>query len=62
MIKGLSTAGIGQVKNVEELVLLAAENGFGAIDTSGQELRDFINEKGIEEAKAFLQKHQVKIG
>ena len=62
MIKGLSTAGIGQVKNVEELVLLAAENGFGAIDTSGQELRDFINEKGLEEAKAFLQKHQVKIG
>ncbi|CAM3926830.1 sugar phosphate isomerase/epimerase family protein [Lederbergia lenta] len=62
MIKGLSTAGIGEVKNVEELVLLASDNGFGVIDSSGQELRDFIGEKGLEEAKAFLQKHQVKIG
>ncbi|MBS4176146.1 sugar phosphate isomerase/epimerase family protein [Lederbergia citrea] len=62
MIKGLSTAGIGEVKNVEELVLLASENGFGAIDVSGQELRDFIGQKGLEEAKAFLQEHQVKIG
>lgn len=62
MIKGLSTAGIGKVKNIEELVLLASDNGFGVIETSAQELRDFIEEKGLEEAKSILRKYQVKIG
>ncbi|MEK3890503.1 sugar phosphate isomerase/epimerase family protein [Bacillus sp. FSL K6-3431] len=62
MIKGLSNAGLGKVRNVEELVLLASKNGFGVIDTSGQELRDFIGEKGLEEARMFLEKHQMEIG
>ena len=62
MIKGLSTAGIGHVKNLEELVLLASENGFGAVDTSGHELRNLKEEKGLEGAKAFLREHNVKIG
>lgn len=62
MIKGLSTAGLGQVKNLEELIILASENGFGSVDTSGQELRDFAEEKGLENAKAFLKEHEVTIG
>ncbi|MCR2823882.1 hypothetical protein [Lederbergia panacisoli] len=62
MIKGLSTAGLGQVKNLEELIILASENGFGSVDTSGQELRDFAEEKGLDNAKAFLKEHKVSIG
>ncbi|MCJ8007030.1 sugar phosphate isomerase/epimerase family protein [Lederbergia wuyishanensis] len=62
MIKGLSTAGLGKVKNLEELIILASENGFGSVDTSGQELRDLVEEKGLENAKAFLKEHHVSIG
>jgi len=62
MIKGLSTAGLGQVKNLEELIILASENGFGSVDTSGQELRDLAEEKGLDNAKAFLNEQQVSIG
>ncbi|MBS4194871.1 sugar phosphate isomerase/epimerase family protein [Lederbergia citri] len=62
MIKGLSTAGLGQVKNLEELIILASENGFGSVDTSGQDLRNFVEEKGLDNAKAFLKEHKVAIG
>ncbi|KRG14449.1 sugar phosphate isomerase/epimerase family protein [Lederbergia galactosidilytica] len=62
MIKGLSTAGLGQVKDIEQLIQLASENGFGAIDTSGNELNNWVKTKGLEEAKSFLHKHGVIIG
>ena len=62
MIKGLSTAGLGQVKNVEELIYLAAQNGFGAIDTSGRELRSFIERKGLKEVKAILEQTNIVVG
>ncbi|CAM4130349.1 sugar phosphate isomerase/epimerase family protein [Lederbergia lenta] len=62
MIKGLSEAGLANVENVEELINLASENGFGAIDTSGSALRNFVAEKGLSEAKAFLKKKRVIIG
>lgn len=62
MIKGLSTAGLGDVKNVEELVQLAAKNGFGTIETSGQALREFIEDKGLEGAKNFLKEKNITIG
>ncbi|MBW8350246.1 sugar phosphate isomerase/epimerase [Bacillus sp. IITD106] len=62
MIKGLSTAGLGEVKNLEELIILASENGFGSVDTSGQDLRNFAEEKGLDHAKAFLYERKVAIG
>lgn len=62
MIKGLSTAGLGDVKNVEELILLASKNGFDTIETSGQALREFIDEKGLREAKDFLKEWDITIG
>lgn len=63
LIRGLSTAGLGSVKNLEELITLASKNGFGAVDTSGQELRNLIEEKGgLDAAKAFLKEHNIIIG
>lgn len=62
MIKTLSVQGLGQVKDLEELVRLAAENGFEAVETNGSELKKFVHEKGTEGAKAFLRKEKVQIG
>lgn len=62
MIKGLSTAGLGQVKNIEHLIELASKNGFGAIETSGKALRDWVETKGLAEAKSFLDQQQIIIG
>lgn len=62
MITGLSTAGLGQVKNVEELINLAEENGFGTIETSGSALRQFIAEKGLETVKNILKEKNITIG
>lgn len=62
MIKGLSRAGLGNVENIEQLIQLAAKNGFGAIDTSGKELREWAESIGLPEAKSFLKDHQMIIG
>src|SRR5690625_3566786 len=62
MIKGLSTAGLGDVKNVEDLVQLASKNGFETIETSGENLRNFINDKGLERAQKFLIEKNITIG
>lgn len=62
MIKGLSSAGLGNVKNLEQLVLLASKNGFEAVETSGKDLRDLIEAKGVQGAKDFLNEYNIKIG
>lgn len=63
MIKGLSNAGLGNVKNLEELIVLASKNGFGAVDTSGSDLRNLAEEKGgLDALKAFLEDYQITIG
>jgi sugar phosphate isomerase/epimerase len=62
MITGLTTAGIGNVQGIEKLVELAGENGFGTVDTGGQELRNLITGKGLDGAKAYLNEHRVQIG
>lgn len=62
MIKGLGEAGLAKVESVEELVNLASEYGFGAIDTTGAELRKFIEERGLSKARAFLKEKEVIIG
>src|SRR5690625_267314 len=61
MIKGLSSAGLGDVKNLEELIVLASKNGFDAVDTSGQELREFVKDNGLTNAKSFLKKKNITI-
>lgn len=61
MIKGLSSAGLGDVKNLEELILLASKNGFDTVDTSGKDLRNFVKDKGLIEAKNFLKEKNITI-
>lgn len=62
MIKGLTTAGIGEVESLEQFITLASQHGFGAVDTDGAQLAQFIAEKGNDEARHFLNQHQVQIG
>lgn len=62
MIKGLSLAGLGHVKDLEEHVILASENGFGAVETSGQAIANLVEKLGENKAKEFLQQHNVIIG
>lgn len=62
MIKGLTTAGIGQIESFEQFVTLAAQYEFGAIDTDGQTLIAFIDRYGLEEARIFLKQHDIMIG
>src|SRR5690606_4726492 len=44
------------------LVLLAGNNGFGAIDTNGFQLRKMVDSKGMKESMAFLEINNVHIG
>lgn len=62
MIKGLTGAGIGNVGSLENFVTLAAQYGFGAVDTGGNALQTLIDDKGIDGARSFLQEHNVQIG
>lgn len=62
MIKGLTRDGLGNLKNLETHVLLAANNGIEVVDTDGNALRELIEEKGMEESKKFLKEQHVKIG
>ncbi|RXZ82249.1 sugar phosphate isomerase/epimerase [Paenibacillaceae bacterium] len=62
MIKGLSRAGVGDVGSIENFIQQAAAQGFGAIDSGGSELIEWINTAGVESAQAFLAKHNVVIG
>ncbi|MEK4509283.1 sugar phosphate isomerase/epimerase family protein [Paenibacillus sp. FSL K6-2524] len=58
MIKGLSKAGIGQVRD-EEFILLAAEYGFGAVDLEAEALIACV---GLEGAIELLGQHKMLIG
>lgn len=62
MIKGLTTAGIGHIDHIEQFIELAAQHDFGAIDADGGQLIAWIEEKGLDGARAFLKKHNVVIG
>jgi sugar phosphate isomerase/epimerase len=62
MIKGLSTAGIGNFGHIEDFISTASRYGFGAIDAGGDQLDNWIQEKGLEHARAFLHEHRVVIG
>jgi sugar phosphate isomerase/epimerase len=62
MIKGLAKAGLGNVGSLDNYVKLASEYGFSSIDAHGHELEAFIEEHGLEGAKAFLHKYAISIG
>lgn len=62
MKKGLTRAGLGNVGQLETFVKMAHQYGFEAIDSSGEELRTFIADKGAEGANEFLQEHRMGIG
>jgi sugar phosphate isomerase/epimerase len=62
MIRGITRAGIGQAGDFENLVKLAAEYGFGAVDANGAELESFIAKFGKDGAVAFLSENKVVIG
>lgn len=54
MLKGLTRAGIGAVGSIEDFVRAAAAHEFEAIIAGGQELEDWIAEKGVEPVNTFL--------
>lgn len=62
MLKGLSTAGLGDVSSLSELVTLASENGFDAVETTSEQLKTFITEFGVQEAKRFLEEKDILLG
>lgn len=61
MLKGLSKAGLGEVDDVEELVDVASINNFAAIETSGKELKDYVDANGLEDVKLYFQNKNIQI-
>lgn len=62
MLKGFTTEGLGRYKDLENQVLLAAKNKIDAVDTSLEDLKRLIADKGERKANEFLEKSNVKIG
>jgi sugar phosphate isomerase/epimerase len=62
MLKGLTRAGLGDVGSIEQFVQAAAAHGFESIASGGKELEEWIEAKGIEAVRAFLNEHGVQIG
>lgn len=62
MLKGLTRAGIGNIGTIEDFIRGAAAHQFEAIAVSGTELEEWIQQKGLNAACAFLEEHRVQIG
>ncbi|MBC8081401.1 MAG: sugar phosphate isomerase/epimerase [Gorillibacterium sp.] len=62
MIKGLTSAGVGSFDSLESFVVAAARHGFGSVDAGGQDIRGFLDRKGAECARDFLDQHEVTVG
>jgi sugar phosphate isomerase/epimerase len=63
MIKGLTRAGLGpDIGDLETFIQLASQYGFGAVDTSGEEIEKLISKYGVNGANAFCQEKEVLIG
>ncbi|MCC2685108.1 MAG: xylose isomerase [Paenibacillaceae bacterium] len=62
MIRGLTGAGIGKTGNLRNMIQLAAEYNFGAVDTNGKALRELIGDQEASAANEFLQEQGVRIG
>lgn len=59
MLRGLSGAGLGQLKDQAQLIELAGRYGFQAVDVDAASL---IEQYGANNAKKLLQEHHVVIG
>ncbi|MCK0471858.1 sugar phosphate isomerase/epimerase [Halalkalibacter sp. APA_J-10(15)] len=62
MLKGVTNAGLGDVGTIEEFIINASKYGFESVDTSGNELVCWVEQIGLEEARAFLRKYNIQIG
>jgi sugar phosphate isomerase/epimerase len=59
MLRGLSSAGLGQIESDERLIELAAQYGFQAVDINAQGL---IERHGVDEARKLLINSHIVIG
>ncbi|MCA0753641.1 sugar phosphate isomerase/epimerase [Paenibacillus sp. N4] len=59
MLRGLTGAGLGRLESDEQLIKLASEHGFQAVDLDAAGL---IERHGVEGARELLDSHRVVIG
>jgi sugar phosphate isomerase/epimerase len=59
MLRGLTGAGLGQLESDEQLIRLAAEHGFQAVDLDAA---GFVARHGLDGARSLLARHQIVIG
>ncbi|MBM7579635.1 sugar phosphate isomerase/epimerase family protein [Jeotgalibacillus terrae] len=59
VLKGISKAGLGDIRNDEQYIRQAASLGFEAVDFDAQ---DFVEAYGLEKAKKILSDNQVVLG
>ncbi|MBW7455585.1 sugar phosphate isomerase/epimerase family protein [Paenibacillus sepulcri] len=59
MLRGLTSAGLGKVENDEQLIKLASQYGFQAVDVDALGL---VERHGVEGARELLKSHNVVIG
>ena len=59
MIRGLTKAGLGELKDDKQLIELAAEYGFQSVDLDA---KSFIDTFGLDHAKEILSENDVVIG
>ncbi|MFD2212731.1 sugar phosphate isomerase/epimerase family protein [Metabacillus endolithicus] len=59
MIRGLTKAGLGELKDDKQLIELAAEYGFQSVDLDA---KSFIDTYGLDHAKEILSENDVVIG
>lgn len=62
MLKGLSKAGIGEVEGLKELISLAADNGFHAVEATSEDLKEFIMQTNLNEVKTYLGMKGIQLG
>ncbi|MFY0758770.1 sugar phosphate isomerase/epimerase family protein [Metabacillus dongyingensis] len=61
MLKGLSRAGIGDIKDIKQFIQLASEYKFEAIETDGKSLWDLMEVEGLDNTKALLNHNNIQI-
>jgi sugar phosphate isomerase/epimerase len=62
MLKGLTRAGLGSnIGSIENFVRSASQHQFDAIASSGNELEEWIGQKGLEEVRSTLKEYQVQV-
>jgi len=62
MKKALACEGLAPVKNLEELIQLAASNGFDTVDAAPPLVREAVSRIGLEQLCALVQESGISIG